>query len=622
MGHGIGLILMGLVIVWGIVNLVRLGHASSGILQENYRSIYAADKMRSSLTDQYTDLLRSIARTDTLARRDFQTNETAFLQWWSRAQDNITITEESTVLGKIDSLYRAYLTVTEPLLTQGNQQSAGVNSRTHSPITLVYNQLNTRIEQLREINQTAMYAASQQAQTVARTAIISTIAVGLVGLLLSLIFSIVIARKITQPLQTFMDASQQIAKGNYDITVPVQTRDELGRLALEFNTMAQKVESYQQLNIDHIMREKQKNEAILTTIEDGIIVIAPDEKVVNFNPAAAMLFRRNWTAESQPIPLEQLISDEDLIAHIRTTLKTGHAPDLSEETRIMPLSELNDTRYYAYSITPFRGQESGIEGVVLHLRDVTRLKELDRLKSEFVMAASHELRTPLTSIGMSMSLLREHLEKTLAPQDQEMLLTAHSEVRRLKALINDLLELSKIESGQIQMEFERITIPPLVERIGTVFRNQLEEKSIDFTVKLPPDLPDVIADGNKITWVMTNLISNAMRYVGSDGSITLEVHRAQQFIHVSIEDNGVGIPVEYQSKIFERFVQVHKKEQDTGSGLGLAICKEIVRAHGGTIWVESEPGDGSRFTFTLPVASPYEVSAPANSTQNISKEDV
>jgi NtrC-family two-component system sensor histidine kinase KinB len=171
----------------------------------------------------------------------------------------------------------------------------------------------------------------------------------------------------------------------------------------------------------------------------------------------------------------------------------------------------------------------------------------------------------------------------------------------MKALVNDLLDLSKIEAGKIELEFENVSVQSLFENVQEVFKGQAEMKQVKLISELTGDLPKVRADANKVTWVLTNLISNALRYVRQDGQIQIEAKKIGSHVHLSVRDDGPGIPPEYQSRVFQKFVQV-KGRQSGGTGLGLAICKEIVRAHGGAIWVESSPGQGSTFTFTLPVA--------------------
>jgi NtrC-family two-component system sensor histidine kinase KinB len=272
-----------------------------------------------------------------------------------------------------------------------------------------------------------------------------------------------------------------------------------------------------------------------------------------------------------------------------------------EENRTISLPEDDHSRHYLFSITTIRGKERSLSGIVLLLRDVTRLKEVEQLKSDFVMAASHELRTPLTSLGMSIDLLLEHATEGFAEIDWELLQAAHEEVYRMKALVNDLLDLSKIEAGRIELEFASVPAHALLDHIQAVFKGQLDQKQVELTVTLPEDLPNIRVDVNKITWVLTNLLSNALRYVSERGHIHVMAKKVGEQVHLSVRDDGPGIPPAYQTKIFQKFVQV-KGQEAGGTGLGLAICKEIVRAHGGTIWVESILGQGSTFTFTVPVA--------------------
>ena len=229
------------------------------------------------------------------------------------------------------------------------------------------------------------------------------------------------------------------------------------------------------------------------------------------------------------------------------------------------------------------------------------LKELDRLKSEFVMMASHELRTPLTSIGMSIDLLREKATPKLNEKEQELLSVAYEESQRLRALVNDLLDLSRIEAGKIDMEFTSVPVRTLFEKAVSPLKTQAEERSIELSYSVPDTVPNVKADPGKIIWVLVNLIANALRYTDKGGHISLRAEKIGVFAHISVQDDGIGIPYEYQSRIFDKFVQVKGVRDEGGSGLGLAISREMVRAHGGAIWVESAPGKGSTFTFTIPL---------------------
>ncbi|MEW5722683.1 MAG: histidine kinase dimerization/phospho-acceptor domain-containing protein, partial [Thermodesulfobacteriota bacterium] len=263
-------------------------------------------------------------------------------------------------------------------------------------------------------------------------------------------FSLLLSERIVRPLRGFMEASRRIASGDYAVQVPVETGDELGCLAGEFNRMAAQLGRYHEMNIEQIISEKSKGEAILASIEDGLVVFDTDLRMTGINPAARRMLNLEFTGGPAPRCAE-ILPAAKVCELIGKTVETSGVPNVPEEERLVTLREGEQTRHYLFSITTIRGKERSLSGIVLLLRDVTRLKEVEQLKSEFIMAASHELRTPLTSIGLSIDLLLEHTVEGLAPKDREPLQAAHEEVHRMKALVNDLLDLSRTEAGRIEL---------------------------------------------------------------------------------------------------------------------------------------------------------------------------
>jgi NtrC-family two-component system sensor histidine kinase KinB len=205
---------------------------------------------------------------------------------------------------------------------------------------------------------------------------------------------------------------------------------------------------------------------------------------------------------------------------------------------------------------------------------------------------------------MSIGLLMEGAAAKLTNDEQDLLQAAQEDAQRLRNLVNHLLDLSKIEAGRMEMEFEPVDVSLLADRAISTVATQISEKGIELGQHIPDGLPAVKVDPNKITWVLTNLIANALRYTNEGGHITVCAEKMSNFVGVSVADDGAGIPLEDQSRIFDKFVQVKSDRTVGGSGLGLAICKEIIKAHGGAIWVESAPDEGSTFTFTIPITSP------------------
>ena len=190
----------------------------------------------------------------------------------------------------------------------------------------------------------------------------------------------------------------------------------------------------------------------------------------------------------------------------------------------------------------------------------------------------------------------------LTDKERELLSACHEDVQRLRALVNDLLDLSKIEAGKLAMSFQRVLPGFLADQALAVIKPQTEVKHIELTSEITEDLPAVLADPNKIVWVLVNLLANAVRHTPEGGHIRVKGERVGGQVHLSVTDDGEGVPYDIQSRIFDKFVQVKRDSDIGGSGLGLAICKEVVLAHRGTIWLDSVPGQGSTFTFTIPAA--------------------
>ncbi len=599
-GYGITLVLMVLVLVWAFFNVWNLGQASDAILRENYKSILAAENMVYAIERQDSALLLMFLGYQEQGWNQFRENESQFFQWLGRAKDNITVEGEGKIVNMIETEYSKYLdhvAKLRPISMAGPRQTGTFY---HETILPSFQSIRDTCIRLREINQENMFKVSDRAHFIANRAIWSMAIIGMVAIVIGLGFSLVLSNLLVKPVREMVDATQKIAEGNYEIEFSTRSEDELGRLTDEFNSMAKKLKGFHDLNIEEIMAEKRKSEAIIRSIDDGIILVDAEFKVTGMNPMARRILDLPSDSPQNRHFLE-VLKNEQLFNYIKESMESGKPPSIEEKENIFMVEREGTRRHYQFSITPVHGKKGFLIGVVLLLRDVTRLTELDRLKSEFVMTASHELRTPLTSIGMSIDLLLEGTAKKLSEKEQQLLSAAHEDLQRLKAFVSNLLDLSKIEAGKMEMELSSIPARILFEKTMSVFKAQSEEKAVNLSLNVPEGLPNVKADDNKITWVLTNLISNALRYTPSGGHIKLSAESFGPSVQISVTDDGPGIPYEYQSKIFDKFVQVKSDKAVGGSGLGLAICKEIVRAHGGTIWVDSVPGSGSIFTFTLPI---------------------
>jgi NtrC-family two-component system sensor histidine kinase KinB len=588
-------------VAWAIVNLVSLGDATDIVIGENYRSILAAENMVNAIERQDSGILLIFLNDTHKGVTEFRKNEAEFLKWLARAKDNITIEEEEKLVQSIEQEYASYRQKFSTLTDYSNINKKTVQSPLNTYLKSI-NPLFIKVRQqcikLRMVNEKSMYAAGKRADLISKRAVWLTASIAVITLIATLIFSLMLIDRIVTPIRNFTDAIRKIASIDFKVKLPLKVKDEMGSLAREFNQMIVQLDQNHERTMQELNSEKSKGEAILTCVEDGIVIFDTHLKITAINPAARRML--DLTAvETAHFKSSDILKDTPICNLLSQIVESGQPINIPDEQRMLTISRGEQFHHYLFSIAVVYGTESTLTGMVLLLRDVTRSKEVERLKNEFVLAASHELRTPLTSLGMSIYTLREHVIKNLGDKEKELFQAAQEEVQRMKALVNDLLDLSKLESGRIAIEFESVSVKTLFDYVQKVFKSQLDRKGVTLTGYLNSDLPNIRADANKITWVLSNLISNALRYVNNGGHIQFTATLIGPQVHLSVHDNGPGIPLNYQSKIFQKYVQV-KGQESGGAGLGLAICKEIVRAHGGGIWVESVPGEGSTFTFTLP----------------------
>jgi signal transduction histidine kinase len=269
-------------------------------------------------------------------------------------------------------------------------------------------------------------------------------------------------------------------------------------------------------------------------------------------------------------------------------------------SQVLPLAVDGSERAFRVRTTPMRDSANHLLGAVTLLEDITHLREIDRLKSEFIATASHELRTPLTSVQMGVHLLLEGAAGELNDKQIEVLGACREDCDRLDKLMRDLLDLSRIEAGESQPELKTVSTRDLIIDETEELRPQVETKGLSFRVDAPPDLPAVQVDRSQIARVIANLVVNAIRYT-KEGEIRVSAAPRGRYVTVSVSDTGTGIPQDYLPHIFDKFVQVPGAPTG-GAGLGLAISRLIIEAHGGQISVQSELGHGSSFNFTLPIA--------------------
>lgn len=587
LGFAVMIIIITGVVGWSIYNFETLSNAINDILVENYRSIKASDSMVESIERQDSSLLLLLRSDEKKGREIFRINEKEFYSWLARAEDNITIAGEGEILNKINNKYFKFISNFDEFHNAKEEKRWEIYNQKLLPY---FNEIKNDIRELRELNRQAMVDAQKNANSRANQAIIYTLVLALTVIIFSLIFAFYLTKQILRPIKELEKGIKEVADRNFQQHVEVASEDEIGSLANEFNEMISKLKKYEKINIKKLLMEKEKSEAVVNNLNNPLIVTDHDHKIVLINEVAKKLFSINKDVINTHFL--EVIQAEEIFEYIKN-------PE-EKEKNIFNLKKDDREKHYRISTNKVIDEEEEYQFTVTLLEDITNLKEIDNMKSEFVSTVSHEFRTPLTSMNMGLSMVINEDTGELNEEQQELLEAAYEDVERLTELVNDLLDLSKIESGKIEMEFDKVNINDIIEKTLEPFYKQAKEKEIALNFKEQENNIFAWADPAKVSWVISNLIGNALRYA-DNGEIGIKAEVKGRRVLVSVTDDGPGIPKEYQSKIFDKFVRAgNDQNEKSGTGLGLAISKEIITAHNGRIWVESEEGKGSTFSFYVP----------------------
>ncbi|WP_433768285.1 KinB sensor domain-containing domain [Pseudomonas putida] len=418
--------------------------------------------------------------------------------------------------------------------------------------------------------------------------------VGLAVLIIGFVTAHAIARRFGEPIEALAQAADNIGQGNFDVTLPVSSAVELNQLTRRFGIMAEALREHQATNVDELLAGQQRLQAVLDSIDDGLLMIDRQGRLEHLNPVAQR--QLGWDADRVGQALDVALQRPELDVQLQMVLRGG---TLERPPEDLSIEVDGETRVLTFSLTPVVHTQGHILGAVMVLHDVTEQRAFERVRSEFVLRASHELRTPVTGMHMAFGLFRERARFAPDSREADLLDTVNEEMQRLMQLINDLLNFSRYQNGLQKLSLAPCSIDDLLEQAQTRFSSNAEEKGIELLVEVQGPLPRLQADQPQLDRVLDNLIDNALRHTSAGGLIRLQARRHGDRVIISVEDNGEGIAYGQQGRIFEPFVQVGRKKG--GAGLGLALCKEIVQLHGGRMGVYSRPGQGTQFYMALSV---------------------
>ncbi len=465
--------------------------------------------------------------------------------------------------------------------------------------SIVISSIRKDITELMRLNMEAINRKSDIADDTAQKAIVIISVTGSLCFLIAFILLVNLPSNIANPIKELTDSIKEIAGQNYKKRVHFESHNEFGDLAKSFNTMAEKLEEYSESKLDKILKGKKRIETLIDNLHDPVIGIDENKKVLFANEEALNIcgLKKEEFIGKQ---IQDVAVTNDLI---RSIIKDIFLPK-PENAKFEQLKIYADRKESYFekevvdiNIVPTGEADSEFIGQVILLRNITPFKELDLAKTNFMGTVSHEFKTPIASIQLGIQILENEKTGHLNEEQKGLVNGIKDDADRLLRITGELLNITQVESGAIQINLISSEIKPMIEYAVNANKSAAEYKNIKIDVDIEDNIL-VAADSEKTAWVLTNLISNAVRYSYENATIDVKVEKTENQIRFSVTDTGQGIQPQFLNKIFERYFRIPGTKKE-GTGLGLSISKEFIEAQGGKIWVESEYGAGSTFCFTL-----------------------
>jgi len=535
----------------GIFHLVRLKNDATLILKNNYESL------------DYTYSLQQIMDTS----GEGKILPAVFDSVLKKQEQNITEPGEQEATRRVRAAYEKYK------LDTGKAGLTEIRAALHTVLRL---------------NMSAIETKNIKAGNTANTALTYITLLAAIIFLIGFTFSFNFPGVLTTPISTLTEGLREIARKNYHFRIHLDRKDEFGQMPESFNDMAERLEYFENSNLNKLIFEKTRAEAVINSLKEASIGIDKNDVILFANDQALQLLGMQ-TTDVVGKSVEQVSSRNDLFRF------------LLEDRGTLPFKIVLDNRenYFTKEIIEISQQDANSKVIIL--RNITSFKELDVAKTNFIATISHELKTPLASSDFSLKLLSDERVSTLTEEQRELINNLKQDNQRMLRILSELLNMSQVEAGKIQLDIAETDPVSIIENAVLSVNIAAREKQVVIERVFEKDLPPVKADAEKTTWVLNNFLMNAIKYSSEEQKVILRIYRKEGNVVFSVTDQGPGIPAEYQEKVFDRFFKVPGSKAG-GTGLGLAISREFIEAQGGQIWVESEYGKGSCFGFSLPLA--------------------
>lgn len=580
-------------------NVYKLSRSIDGLMTDNYKSIAASNYMLHCIEEQDKSILKYINSLNSKDLDSFYSQNNEFYKWFDIERNNVTETGEKEIVEKINKDYTIFYKIMPELQSFGNnnRQLEAINFYNETAMPKV-NNTKKDLKDLSAINEKAMFNSKNKTKANAEMSLYIILSASLIAAVFGLIISIYCTNKSLKPVYLLTETIKSVKEGELYKQAPVINDDEIGMLSSEFNSMTKRLHEFEQSTTGSLLAEKNKSIAIVKSIADPILVIDKSYKIILINKSCEELFN---------------LKEKDVInKHILETVRSMELYDYifdfvnknkldNEKTITINCNDKNF--YFNVLVTAAVDKENKINSIVVLLKNVTKFKMLEKIRTDFISTVSHELKTPLTSIMMGAGLMLDKNVGSLNERQTDILFTIKDETQKLTELVANLLKFSRIQSDKTIFDIKPTYIFGIVKTCIDNYFKQAESKDVAIYDNTDENLPMVNADEEKICWVLNNLVSNALKYTNAGDEIVIGAFVKGENMNIFVKDTGVGIPEKYREKIFEKFAKIRSNDNELKStGLGLYIAKEIVETHGGTIWCESTMDEGSTFTFTLPIA--------------------
>ncbi|MBJ6760613.1 HAMP domain-containing protein [Myxococcaceae bacterium JPH2] len=593
----LALVLLG---VMAVVTLGRVGRSGQQILEDNYRSVLATQRMTEQLERMDSAALFIVAgdRERGVAQ---QAEQRPRLESELRVQEgNITEPGEAEATRRMRVAWERYRTEFDAFL------QAPDSARTHDlyfkALSPAFQEAKRTAAAILDLNQDAMVRKSEllsrQSQRVNTLMVLAV--VGALGI--GLFFSTSLVHRAVRPVMVLSQAVRRLGQGDYAARAVVDGRDEMAQLGRDINTLAERLDQYRQSSLGELLQAQAVSQAAIDSLPDPVVVLGAEGDVLNVNRAGEDVLRLRL--EGGGDVLGRVVPEvREILERVRAHVVGGHGayqPRGYEDA--VRVEAADGVRWLLPRGNPVYGETGDVVGATLLLQDVTRLRRFDELKNDLVATVAHEFRTPLTSLRMAIHLVAEGVVGPVTEKQADLMFAAREDCERLQGIVDDLLDLSRIQGGQLQLDVKPVRTEELVELALDTQRVTAEERGVHLLRDVSLDAETVSVDADRMQLVLGNLVGNAVKHTQAGGEVLVRVTPEETHMRFEVRDTGEGIPAEQQAKIFEKFYRAPGAPAG-GAGLGLSIAKEIVQAHGGDIGVVSEPGQGSTFWFTIPKPS-------------------